>query len=356
MVFREARGLPWIVLALVVGAAIVVLPFVPWVALAVWTAMLLRQAHVPLTRWLGNRPRLAALATVALLALLIVPAVALLMLLVVDAIGLIERVLASDRAQETLQQLVSSDPRHPGSTDLVGTAMGLAERAWSVSREIAGTAATVVIGLVILIVGTYTFLSDGARWYRWIEDHAPVSPQTLRRLANAFDETGHGLFVGIVGAGLAQAVIATILYLILGVPQPFALGLLTLAASVIPAIGTAIVWVPIAVGLALTGRPVEATVLVIAGIAVIGTIDNVIRPYLARRGHLQLPTFVVLLAMFGGIQVMGGWGLLMAPLVVRLAKEALEILREQPVTETAYAQPLLRTPSLVAPHIKGELS
>ncbi|MCE9572900.1 MAG: AI-2E family transporter, partial [Deltaproteobacteria bacterium] len=95
-----------------------------------------------------------------------------------------------------------------------------------------------------------------------------------------------------------------------------------------PAVGTAMVWIPIAAGLALTGRPGAAIILAVAGVVVIGTIDNLVRPVLARRGHLQLPSYVVLIAMFGGIEVMGGWGLLVAPLVVRLAKEALLILRE----------------------------
>ncbi len=310
----------WLVLALVLGAAALLYPMLPWVVLAVWTAMLVRPFHAVLVRSFGDRPRIAALVTVALLALLVVPAVALVTLLVADAITLLERLLMSDEVQATLAQLVDTDPRD-GRRDLVGTAMGLVERVWMIARDIAGTAADVVIGLVILIVGTYTFLADGARWFRWIEDHAPMAPRTLRRFAAAFDETGHGLFIGIMGAGFAQSVIATCAYLVLGVPQPFALGLLTMAASIVPAIGTAIVWVPVSVGLAMTGRIAEATVLVIIGLAVIGTIDNVIRPYLARRGHLQLPTYVVLLAMFGGIQVMGGWGLLIAPLLVRLAKE-----------------------------------
>lgn len=89
-------------------------------------------------------------------------------------------------------------------------------------------------------------------------------------------------------------------------------------------------WIPVVAGPAVTGRSGAAIVLMIAGVAVIGTIDNLVRPYLARRGKLQLPTYVVLVAMFGGI-LMGGWGVLIAPLVVRLTKEALSILRDERV-------------------------
>ena len=61
---------------------------------------------------------------------------------------------------------------------------------------------------------------------------------------------------------------------------------------------------------------------------VIGSIDNLARPWLTRRGQLALPTFVVLVAMFGAVELFGGWGILFGPLIVRLAKEALEVRRE----------------------------
>lgn len=314
-------------MGLVVATAVVVYPVLPWVVLALWTATMVRPVHEALNHAFGARPRLAALVAVALLTLLVVPAAVVIALLAGDAIDLVERLLASDRARDMLSSLVADGSRE-APRDLVGAAMSIADRAWNLAHEIAGTAATIVIGLLILVTGTYAFLVDGARWYRWVEDHVPVSAVTLRRFAAAFSETGHGLLIGIVGAGLAQSIIATCLYLVLDVPEPLVLGLLTLAVSVVPAVGTAIVWVPLSVGLAATGRPGAAAILAITGVTVIGTIDNLIRPYLARRGHLQLPTFVVLIAMFGGIHVLGGWGLVIGPLVVRLAKEAVAIWAE----------------------------
>lgn len=264
--------------------------------------------------------------TVLMLTLLVVPAALLLVSLVADAIALVQQLLTSGRAHDLLERLVRpADGAEPGSPDVIGMLMEQSERAWWVGRRIAGTAMRGVVGLFILVSGTYVFLTDGERWYVWLETHAPIARASVRRLASAFEETGRGLFVGIAGAGMAQALASTAVYLAIGVPQPFALGLLTLLFSVIPAVGTAMVWLPVATGLALTGRPGAAAVLVIAGVALIGTLDNILRPYLSRRGHLQLPTFVVLLAMFGGIELMGGWGLIMGPLIIRLAKEMLEI-------------------------------
>ena len=328
---REYRALQWLALALVLGCVVVSWPYAPWVVLAIWMAVFARRVHRPVTRVLGGRPRAAAALTLAMLALVIVPAMALITVLVADAVDLVRRAMASDRVQELLQRLVAGDGGEPrASTDLVGLVMSQGERAWAIGQQIAGTAMRAVIGVVILIAGAYALLVDGERWYGWLEGHVPISARALDRLAAAFVETGRGLLVGTVGAGLAQSLVATIIYLAIGVPQPFALGLLTLVFSVVPAVGTAVVWLPVAAGLVLTGRAVAAGVLVVAGFALIGTVDNLVRPYLARRGRLELPTYVVLVAMFGGIAIMGPWGVFLAPLVVRLAKEAVAILRDAP--------------------------
>jgi predicted PurR-regulated permease PerM len=93
-------------------------------------------------------------------------------------------------------------------------------------------------------------------------------------------------------------------------------------------VGTAIVWVPLAVGLAVTGRTTAAVILVIIGAGVISTVDNVLRPVFSRYGELQMSSFALLLAMFGGLALFGGWGLALGPLIVRLAVEALDIAKE----------------------------
>lgn len=326
---REQRALSWLGVGLAAASVVVLWPFAPWVVLAAWGAVAARRPHAWLTRRLGERPRLAAAITLGAVALLVVPAVALLALLVADAIELVQRLMASQRGQQTLQRLVSNaDPKAAWSSDLLGLAMRQGERAWAIAQQVAGTAARGVIGVVVLVAGIYAMLIDGDRWYTWVERHAPIPAAALGRFAHAFVETGRGLLFGIVGAGLAQSIVATVVYVWIGVPQPFALGLLTLLASVVPSIGTSIVWLPVAAGLALTGRAGAAVILVIAGVALIGSIDNVVRPYLARRGNLQLPTFVVLVAMFSGLITLGAWGVLLAPLVVRLAKEALAIRRD----------------------------
>ncbi len=101
--------------------------------------------------------------------------------------------------------------------------------------------------------------------------------------------------------------------------------------SVIPTVGTALVWVPVAIGLAISGRTTEALILALVGAFVISTADNLLRPLFARWGKLEMHSIVVLLAMLGGLSVLGGWGLMLGPLIVRWLIEALRIARDERV-------------------------
>lgn len=318
------RRLGWVGWGLVVASAVLLAPLLPAVMLALWLAALARVLHAPLARALGGRVRLAAAITLIAVVIVVIPFALVVISLAADAYHLVTELVQSPKAKEMLEELVAQNSAPGPRASPWHLVLGQQERAWAVLRQVAGTATRAIIGLVVIFAGTYTVLVDRGRWYSWFEQYGPIPPAMLSRLRDAFFETGRGLFIGIGGAGLVQAIIATVLYLVLRVPHALEFGMLTFAFSIIPAVGTAIVWAPIAVGLALADRGGAALVLTVCGLAVIGTVDNLVRPFLARRGRLQLPTYVVLVAMFAGVQVIGAWGLLVAPLTVRLAKAALE--------------------------------
>ncbi|CAN5702758.1 AI-2E family transporter [soil metagenome] len=328
----------WLLAVLCVGAAAVAVPFAPWIVLAVWLALFAERLYQPLERRLKGRSSLAATITLLLMLAVLVPVAALTASVVLDAVDLVQHLLKSDQGKSVLEQIAGGggdeSTRHDWRSvqGIIELTRQQGERAWGILRHVAGVAAHAVIGLLILVSGIYGLLVEGKSWYAWLEQHAPMSPATLKRFAGAFVETGRGMAWGVVGAGALQSIVATVTYFALGVPSALALGMLTLIFSVIPAVGTAIVWAPVAAGLALSGRPGAAIVLGGVGMFVIGSVDNLARPILAKRGNLALPSYVVLIAMFGGIELLGGWGLILGPLVVRLAKEAILIRTERVIT------------------------
>jgi predicted PurR-regulated permease PerM len=178
------------------------------------------------------------------------------------------------------------------------------------------------------VAALYTFAVDGARAYGFIEAHAPISRQALARLARAFRETGRGLIIAGGGTALVQGALATAAYLALGLPRAWVLGLLTATSALVPVVGTGLVWVPLAVELGATGQYWRAGAMVAVGAGVLSLVDNFVRPVLARHGHLELPTFVILISMLGGVATFGATGALLGPLLVRLCVEALAITAE----------------------------
>lgn len=327
-------ALRWLLLGLAVAAAVTLSPLWISLVLASWFAALARPIAGRLSRILGGRPRTAAALIVLSLVLLLLPILAACVSLGAQGVEFIQNIASSEEGRHRLIRLVSDKPpsgERPrlGADSAIRLAKLYGAQAWSGIRMVATKAATLLIGLFMFLMGAYTFLTRGDRFSRWLDAYSPIPQQHVRRLAAAFQETGRGLLVGVGLTGLVQGVVATITYTALSIPSALLLGILTTAASLIPSIGTALVWIPVAGGLAFSGRWVAAGILTAVGVVVIGTVDNVMRPIFSRFGRLNLSTYVLFLAIFGGLTLYGAAGLILGPLLVRLGVEALQIARDQ---------------------------
>lgn len=340
------------VVALVLGvaSAAVFFPYWPALLLAAWTGALLR----PLLTRIGPRPKnegkVAGLLTGALSVLVFLPLAVVTFVAAHEAIGLYAKLKSSGADREVLTALVQqdggADTEATSSTALQHAASLLrayGERAWTMAVALAGTVTNIVVSLVIFFWGTYAMLVAGPRARAWVELHCELPPLIARRLYNTFLETGRALLVGVGATSLVQGVVATVTYYALGVPRPLLLGFITLLFSVVPALGSGFVWVPVAIGFWVAGSWVKCVLMTVVGIFVIGTVDNIIRPVFARYARLQMSSFMLFVSMLGGLVVAGPFGILVGPLVVRLAKETLQIRRE--LAEASQAESPSTAPS-----------
>ncbi|HMJ13186.1 MAG TPA: AI-2E family transporter, partial [Polyangiaceae bacterium] len=321
--------------------------FVPlWVPLvmAAWTAILAYPLQQRAARKLGGSHRAASVLTVGFVLLAVIPLTLLGVSLATEGIAQVRRIADSPDATKALLSVVSGGAAAPGgpaaptlpsagnlsvgSEQVMNFMRQHGSSTWRTLSTIAGATATALIGVFVFVLGIYAFLVDGKRTYAWLADHAPLSRPHFHRFANAFAETGRGLFIGVGLTAVGQGALATIAYVVLGLPQAAVLGALTTLAAFIPSAGAALVWAPVTAGLALSGRPAAAVAMLVMGL-VISIADNFVRPWLSRHGQLRLPTFVLLISMLGGITMFGTWGLVLGPLLVRLTVEGLNILREQ---------------------------
>ena len=337
-------------LGVVVAAALAVAPFWSPLVLAAWFADLLQPAVRLLERWLGGRRRGAAALVVALAVVVLVPLVAMTVEVVLGLRDLVLQLRAAFEGQETLAGvLLAAEDGHslPTMREWARLATRYPANVWKAGSAVAQASFWTLLWIVVFVGALYDFAAHGRRNYRWLARHTPIPPRAFTRFARAFRETGRGILVSGGGTALMQGATATIVYVAIGVPRAWLLGPLTAIAALVPVVGTGLVWIPLAIELALAGDYGRAAAIAITGAVVISLIDNLVRPALARFGRLKLPTLVVLVAMIGGVAAFGPWGALLGPLAVRMAVEALEIARDdRPVTSAA---PALRADSTRSP-------
>ncbi len=327
--------LRWLTVLLVVATGIVLWPLWPALLLAAWTAALTRPLLVRFERGMHNRRRAAAVLSLMLFVLLALPLGLVVLGVINGGRELLTTLKASPSASSALKAILSTPDAPSQLPSTLTDAMALVQRSGAQGFEllsvVAGAAAGGLIGLFLYFGGAYALLVDSDSAWAWLKAHAPLPEDTLERLGTAFHETGRGLLVGVGLTSLTQGIAATILYLSLGVPRALVLGPITGLASVIPMVGTGLVWGPIALGLVLTDHPVKALILTVLGVVVISSIDNLLRPVFARWGALNMNMYVLFVAVFGGLAVFGTWGALMGPLVVRLTMEVLALNAHEPV-------------------------
>jgi predicted PurR-regulated permease PerM len=303
--------------ALIIGVLASLCIFAPYAGVAVasiWAAQLARPVMETSVRLLGGRQRAGAAVTVMIVIVMVAPVAVVAMVAVTAAREVVHRLQESP----TVLALYSNLRAEAG--DSAVRAAQLASR----------SATRIVIAAALFVVGTYTCLVDARRARAWVFTHLPFNEEASARLEKAFEETGRGLLVGVFLTALAQGIVATLVYVGIGVPHPILFGGLTFLAAFVPLVGTSIVWVPLAISLAIEGRMTASVALAVLGLLGVGTIDNLLRPYFARYGRLTLPTWVLALSMFGGLALIGFQGLFLGPLIVRLTKELLAIYRGEP--------------------------
>ena len=330
---ESTSALRWLALILCAAALLLCWPLWPALVLAAWTASLLRPLTVRLAARLHGRRRAAAVLVTVLALVVAAPIVVAVVGIIGGARDLVETLSEAGTAQDMLERIaVGGDgtpavqlPRTLGDVVALGQSYG--SEAFGLLTQLAGAAAEALLLVVVYFAAVFAFMRDGEHEWEWVLQHSPLRREQLRRLAAAFDETGRGLLIGVGLTCAAQGLLAMLVYLALGVPAAWVLGPLTGLASVIPVVGVAAIWAPVAIGLLLSGHPIKAVILAVVGLAVIGTVDNLLRPLFSRMGALQLPVLVLFVSAFGGLLVLGAWGAILGPLLVRLSLEALRMLR-----------------------------
>ncbi len=209
-----------------------------------------------------------------------------------------------------------------------GTLGGLIEQAQQFAKEstgiiarqavaIGGGALSFVLAFGVGLYVTYFLLRDGREIGAASVAALPMERAISAELAEKFLSIVRATIKGSVVVGLVQGALGAITFWIAGVPSVFLLGLLMAIFSLLPALGPAIVWLPVAIYLLATGAIWQGVLIIASGVLVIGMADNVLRPILVGR-DTGIPDWIILVTTLGGIGLLGLSGIVVGPLVAGL--------------------------------------
>jgi predicted PurR-regulated permease PerM len=184
-------------------------------------------------------------------------------------------------------------------------------------------AAVFFVDLVLTLFILFFLLRDARAITASVSRILPFEEEQRTRLIALARDLVSASVTASLAIAAAQGLMGGILFAILGIRAPVLWGVVMSFTSLIPLVGTGLVWVPAAAWLFLSGETVRGIVLVAVSALVIGNVDNVLRPMLLS-GRAQMPTLVIFLSLMGGVSAFGFIGIVLGPLVVATALALLE--------------------------------
>ncbi len=193
----------------------------------------------------------------------------------------------------------------------------------------AALAGRLVIGLVIMTVAMFFFLSDGPVMVSTIMRLSPLDDRYEQELLTDFTNVSRAVVLATLLSAAAQGLLAGVGFYVAGFQSVVLLMLLTSLLAMIPFVGAAAVWVPGSLWLYfIDERWGAAVLLAIYGLAIVSSIDNLIKP-LVLHGKSRLHPLLALLSVLGGVNALGPIGILVGPMSVAFLQTLLNILHRE---------------------------
>jgi predicted PurR-regulated permease PerM len=126
---------------------------------------------------------------------------------------------------------------------------------------------------------------------------------------------------------VVQGLLAGISYAIVGLESALLFGVLTTVLALVPVIGAGAIYIPVGLWLLVTGAAWQGIFVLVVGVVIVSTVDNVLRPILVGR-DTGIPDWIILVTTLGGIGLLGFSGIVLGPLVAGLFLASWSILQE----------------------------
>lgn len=316
-------------------------PFLSPIFLALMFAIVFHPVHTRIQARLRNRNAAALLLTILVLVAFLVPVVGLGIVVSRETSGLYQ--LLNEKSAEqggwnpyvmhALQRVLNWAGRYIDLShfDLRASMLRwlaqISQYLFSWGGQVVGNFIAFVADAVIAFFTLFFFFRDGGEIKQHLAALLPLSRAQAERLFTGISNSIVANVYGVLAVGASQGVLAGLGFWVLGLPSPVLWGMVTALFSLLPIIGSAAVWAPAAIVLAISGHWVKALILLGWGAGVVAQADNVVRPYvISERANLN--TLAVFFALLGGVQAFGVMGLFVGPVALSFTLVVLEMLRE----------------------------
>lgn len=195
-----------------------------------------------------------------------------------------------------------------------------------------GSSVSAVTQWVVMLFTLYYFLRDHARLIRALQNVLPLSDQESDTLFHRVSETIYATLQGNIVVKLAQGTLTGVMFWILGLPMPVLFGAATSFVALLPMIGTAFIWGPAAIWLAVHGMWIKAIILAAWGGLMVSMVDNFLYPWMVA-SELKLHPLGVFFSVFGGMIAFGLVGMIVGPVIVAVATALLQVWRMRLASE-----------------------
>jgi len=311
----------------------VIWPFLKPLLLGALFAGLCTPLYGWVTRLLRGRKSLAALLTLLILFLLVAgPLSAFVSVVVRQAVGVSNEAIpwvqqhlgtaSAFNAHDWLVRRFPSLARYVPEQDQIAEAAARIAKATGAflvagATQFTARTATFLLNLFIMFYAMFYFLRDGREILEKIFYYTPLNHEDEVRVVKGLVSVTRATIKGTLLIGALQGLLAGIGFWVAGLGGAAFWGTMMAVLSVVPGIGSALIWVPAVIYLFIIGHSLAATLLLIWCAAGVGTIDNMLRPKLVGK-DAKMPDLLILLGTLGGLFFFGPIGFIIGPLVCGL--------------------------------------
>ncbi len=180
------------------------------------------------------------------------------------------------------------------------------------------------INLFTMLYALYYFLSEKEMLNKMVLKYTPFTKQQTQDLIKKIISISRATIKGALLIGMVQGALVGLAFWVAGIGDPLFWGTLAAIASLIPSVGSAMIYVPASIYLMLTGNTTAGIGVLVWGFLVVSNIDNILRPVLVG-SDTEMSDLMVLISTLGGITLFGLSGFILGPVIAGLTTSIVEI-------------------------------